>query len=272
MPYEIPQSLQYQEKIVFNLTLFQVACLTLAVIPIGLLWFKINTAEWIKWILTVILAILGISFSFFDLAQWIKKIQTYRHENQQLMRNEKSFQTNLIQKIEQDCVFLRQGSLRAVLKVKPIEFYWLSEHEQSAIIAGFREFIQSIDFPIQLCMRTTDWNEQAYLQTIQNQSNNEVKQNYLQHFKRFITELKDSRRIKQRFFYLVIPSSKINSPTDLLFSSFSKQEVEQHEEIDRLTNRCNWCQQKLESFGIQSRRLTTSELSNEMNHYFSGGG
>ena len=52
-----------------------------------------------------------------------------------------------------DVVLLRSGSARAVLEASSVNFALRSEGEQEAILAGYRRFLHSLDYPLQLLVR-----------------------------------------------------------------------------------------------------------------------
>jgi len=56
--------------------------------------------------------------------------------------------------IQDAVVILNDGSVRAVIRVNPVNFQLKSETEQSAIIAGFQSFLNGLDFPIQLVVQS----------------------------------------------------------------------------------------------------------------------
>src|SRR3990167_8644253 len=54
--------------------------------------------------------------------------------------------------IRDNVVLLKDGSIRTIVEVSAINFELRSEDEQIAIIQNFQKFINSIDFPLQICI------------------------------------------------------------------------------------------------------------------------
>ena len=69
--YEIPQQLEYKEKIVFGLTFGQLIYV-LIFLPIALIFFRMNLALPVKVFLIAIPVSLAAGFMFFDLLSKIK--------------------------------------------------------------------------------------------------------------------------------------------------------------------------------------------------------
>ena len=57
-----------------------------------------------------------------------------------------------IAEIKGDTVVMRDGSLRSILMVSSINFALKSEQEQTAIIYQYQNFLNSLNFPIQILM------------------------------------------------------------------------------------------------------------------------
>ena len=68
MPYEIPQKLQYEEKIIFNLTFRQMVYLFLFGFPALIIFLKSNLNMYAKIMIAVLLLGIGSMFMFFDLS------------------------------------------------------------------------------------------------------------------------------------------------------------------------------------------------------------
>ncbi len=59
-----------------------------------------------------------------------------------------------IMEIKDDFVVLKDGTLRKVILVSSINFSLKSEEEQQAIIQGYVQFLNSIDFPLQIVIQS----------------------------------------------------------------------------------------------------------------------
>src|SRR3990167_10711217 len=68
-----------------------------------------------------------------------------------------------IYEIRDDIVILRDGSLRAVLLVSGINFSLKYEDEQNAVIQAYVQFLNSLDFPLQILIQSRKLNIDDYL-------------------------------------------------------------------------------------------------------------
>ncbi|MFH1671390.1 MAG: hypothetical protein ABH889_01265, partial [Candidatus Portnoybacteria bacterium] len=55
-----------------------------------------------------------------------------------------------IKEIKDDVIILKNGALRAILMATSINFALKSTEEQDAIIYRYQDFLNSLDFPIQM--------------------------------------------------------------------------------------------------------------------------
>lgn len=74
MAYEIPQKLQYDEKIIFGLTFRQLAYAFAFLLPALIIFLRLKAGLYLKLGLSTILIILAFLFMFFDFMQYIKNI------------------------------------------------------------------------------------------------------------------------------------------------------------------------------------------------------
>ena len=72
-----------------------------------------------------------------------------------------------INRIENDMVYLNNGSLKSLIHVQPINFHILSMRQKQAIIAAYKDFLNSLDFPIQIVMRTVSLNLRRLLKQLE---------------------------------------------------------------------------------------------------------
>ncbi len=113
-----------------------------------------------------------------------------------------------IAEIKEDLVVLRDGTLRAVLLVSSINFALKSEDEQSAIVQAYMQFLNSLDFPIQVVIQTRRLNIDDYISKLKDaelQQKNELLRNQIGDYRSYVRQLVDLGNIMQKRFYIVIP-------------------------------------------------------------------
>ena len=84
-----------------------------------------------------------------------------------------------IAEIKEDVVILKDGTLRAVLAVSSLNFALKSENEQNALISAYAQFLNSLDYPLQIVIQSRKLNIDEYLLRLRraekNQSNGLLK-------------------------------------------------------------------------------------------------
>jgi len=112
-----------------------------------------------------------------------------------------------IAEIKNDCLVLKDGSLRAVLLASSINFALKSEEEQKAVIQSYARFLNTLEFPLQIVIHSRPFNIDPYVNELnilrQNQTN-ELLRNQTTDYRDFIKELIDLGEIMSRRFYIVV--------------------------------------------------------------------
>jgi hypothetical protein len=181
-----------------------------------------------------------------------------------------------IAEIREDTVMLKNGGLRAVLKVNSLNFNLKSEIEQQGIIAGYQGFLNTLIFPIQILVRSTRLNIDPYLKTLrdktQAQTNPLLKEQTVD-YTTFMEKLVDIADIMQKNFYIIVPMDATSKAKRGLFARFFdwmsvddtrskalQRSREFHAYSKILRDRVTLVQSGLENVGITMRRLKTDEL------------
>src|SRR5579863_9092479 len=126
--------------------------------------------------------------------------------------------------IQDNVVLLKNGSLRAIIEVSAINFELRSEAEQIGILQNFQNFLNSIDFPLQMVVNSRQLNMDEYLklvdQTVETTQNELMKIQGAEYAK-FIKELLELSHIMSKKFYIVLPFYIYETPTKSgIFQSF----------------------------------------------------
>lgn len=181
-----------------------------------------------------------------------------------------------IAEIKEDTVVLKNGGLRAVLRVNSLNFNLKSEIEQQGIIAGYQAFVNTIIFPIQILIRSTRLNIDPYIQSLkikaETQTSPLMKDQTID-YADFMEKLVDIADIMQKNFYIVVPVDAPSKTKRGLIQRFMEwinvddtrskalqrsREFKAYAKI--LRDRITLIQSGLENVGITMRRLKTEEL------------
>ncbi|NCP76708.1 hypothetical protein GW819_03070 [Candidatus Gracilibacteria bacterium] len=110
--------------------------------------------------------------------------------------------------IRDNCMIMKDGSSRMVLKVHAVNFNLKSEEEQDAIIIGYQRFLNSLRFPIQIIVRSLKVDIEGYLMKLKNialKQKNPLLQEQSYRYIDFLTNLIDMAQIMKKDFYIVVP-------------------------------------------------------------------
>lgn len=191
-----------------------------------------------------------------------------------LQKNPVSTQRFLdILEIKDNVVVLRDGSVRAVLLVSSVNFDLKSDEEQAAVISSYVQFLNSIDFPLQIVVQSRKLNIDNYLeklQGIEKQQTNELLRQQTIEYRQYIQELVKIGDIMSKRFYVVVPFSATSGRPKKFFSrvvdSFSPTNIihlkqKQFDEFrDGLYKRVEYVMDGLASAGLKSVILDTQSL------------
>lgn len=115
-----------------------------------------------------------------------------------------------IQEIREDVVVMKDGTIRAVLLVSSINFDLKSEDEQIAIIQSYTQFLNALDFPLQIVIQSRKFDIDEYLErlkTIEKQQTNDLLRLQTAEYRQYISELVELADLMSKRFYVVVPYS-----------------------------------------------------------------
>ena len=262
MSYEIPKELKYEEKIIFNLTIWQSLWLGFFSIIAAIIFLRTPLEFEIKIVAGIFLLIAGAGFAFLDLKSHLLSLFAFVSRPMEIGYLDKKMAQFLdVKNIADDVVYLKNGHAKAIVHVQPINFHILSARQQQAIIGAFKDFLNSLDFPIQIVVRTVNLSLDDYLQSLEmkvRMKKNEKLLVQFNEFQEFVREYIDKNSVKNRLFYIVVPGGA-NSP-------FGNKETD----LRQLDIRVKLCMDKLQNCKLTTKRLSTNELVSLLSTYFEG--
>ena len=199
--YEIPQQLEYQEKIVFGLTFQQLIYAFIFFPFLFSLFFKLDASIYVRFFLGLIPTLLAIGFMFFDLHGNLKKwIYWYKLRS---LEGDKLYQ-QFDFKVDNNLIFWKKTKL-AVLKIEPINFQIKPKKEKETITLAFQKFLNSLDFPVQILMTTENLNLGDYLKSLNERVNNGKFKDIFKEYRQHMLDIINNDSVSNRNFYIVIP-------------------------------------------------------------------
>lgn len=116
--------------------------------------------------------------------------------------------TLLIAEIRDGIVIMSDGSFRAVVMVKSINFDLMSPQEKEAVEFSYQGFLNSLYFPIQVFIRTQRVDLEPYitrLDKIRTEHDNMLLAMLMEDYINYIDSLSQQTNIMDKRFYIVIP-------------------------------------------------------------------
>lgn len=115
-----------------------------------------------------------------------------------------------IAEIKQGILVLKTGQIRSVLMVSSANFALKSGEEQEAIILQFQNFLNSLDFPLQIIVQSRRLNITGYIDSLKalaaNQKNELLKEQTID-YRLFVEQLIKGGSIMAKNFFVVVPFS-----------------------------------------------------------------
>ena len=187
--------------------------------------------------------------------------------------------TILISELRDNVVIMKDGSFRAVVACKSINFDLMSEMEREGVEYAYQNFLNSLKFTTQILVRSQRVDIGPYIERlseIRRNNDNMLLGVLMDDYINFIDILSQEANIMDKAFFIVVPyytsedTEKALQQTKNFFKSFSKNKVPEITRIDRatydkalseLTNRVDSIISGLFQIGISSIRLNTKELA-----------
>lgn len=113
-----------------------------------------------------------------------------------------------INDIKEGVLLLKNKELRGIMMVSSINFALKSDEEQTAIIYGFQNFLNTLDFPCQILARSRRINITPYLdelRELERKQINDLLRKQTESYRVFIAKLVEGQTIMTKNFYIVIP-------------------------------------------------------------------
>jgi len=110
--------------------------------------------------------------------------------------------------IKENIILMKDGSARIVLKTSTINFLLKNTEEQDSIIISFQRFLNSLDFPIQILVRSNKLDIDTYLSNLGDKAlkqKNSLLQNQTYEYIEYLKKLIEVAQIMKKDFYIVIP-------------------------------------------------------------------
>lgn len=185
----------------------------------------------------------------------------------------------LLSELRESMIIMADGSFRAVVACKSINFDLMSSREREGVEYSYQNFLNALYFPIQIFIRSQRVDIGPYidrLETIRRSQDNMLLSVLMDDYIQFIDILSQEANIMDKSFFIAIPyfpagdlSSVVEKSKGLLGGIFPKQQTNGITKIDKDTyekakeemrNRVDSVINGLMQVGVNAVQLTTKEL------------
>lgn len=114
--------------------------------------------------------------------------------------------------ITNDLLIMKDGTVSVIITVDAMNFGLLAEEEQDAVMYAYAGLLNSLNYPIQIVIRSQTKDVTAYLQKLKEQEDlaqTRENQNRIGRYREFVSNLIRERNVLDKKFYVVVPATSI---------------------------------------------------------------
>lgn len=172
--------------------------------------------------------------------------------------------------IKENAYILENGGVRRVIEVPGINFTLASSKEQDLIIGAFKNFLDGLDFKIQILLLSRYANISRYLDFIKQKEEQESEpliKFQLREYHNFLKEYVETHHVMQKIFYIIVPydSPAVEAGFQIPVLDFFKKKTKPAPEdlktkLSQLDIRTSYIIEGLASVGISAKILDEKGL------------
>ncbi len=182
------------------------------------------------------------------------------------------------QGVKNGVLILKGGALRQILLVSGLNFDLKSEDEQNAITLSYQNFLNSLNFSLQIFVHSRRVNIEGYLENltkIEAEESNPLLRTQIGEYREFIRSFTSQNAIMNKSFFVVVPYDPVQLPgtgaggvfSGLLGRNSKNAEAEQEEErrfaqqAGQLAQRTEQVVSGLTQIGLRATPLKDDEIT-----------
>jgi hypothetical protein len=107
---------------------------------------------------------------------------------------------------------MKDGSCASIMQISSVNFDLLSEKEQSALVAAYGGILNSLNFPIQIVVKSSTKDVGVYLKRLleaEKKQTNKLLKERIKNYRKFIDETVKKNDVLSKTFYIVIKFSSL---------------------------------------------------------------
>ncbi|MFW5887353.1 MAG: hypothetical protein ACOCUH_01005 [Bacteriovoracia bacterium] len=175
-----------------------------------------------------------------------------------------------IKEVRDGVIILKDGSMRAILMTSSINFALKSSDEQQSIIFQFQNFLNTLDFSVQISIQSRRLDIRPYIALLENrqrEQTNDLMKIQTKEYIEFVKTFTSSTNIMTKSFFIVIPytPAKLSiGKKGLLKKEKNRSREENAENFEenrsQLEQRVSIVEQGITRTGVRAVRLGTEEV------------
>lgn len=178
-----------------------------------------------------------------------------------------------VREVREGVIVLKDGSLRAILLASSLNFALKSEDEQTAFIVQFQNFLNSLDFSVQIFVQSRMLDIRPYIATLEaayKEQLDDLMRIQIREYIEFVKSFTEAANIMTKNFFVAVPYSPTSlsitrsGPASILPWNRKKGGAEEanktfEEQVTQLEQRIAIVQQGLVRTGVRTVQLGTEE-------------
>jgi len=115
-----------------------------------------------------------------------------------------------IEEVRDGIVILKDGSMRAIVMTSSLNFALKGADEQEAILSQFQNFLNSLEFPVQIFIQSRDLDIRPYIALLEErykEQTNDLMQIQTREYIEFVKKFVEGTDIMSKHFFIVVPYS-----------------------------------------------------------------
>lgn len=175
--------------------------------------------------------------------------------------------------IVNDLLILKDGATALIITVNAMNFGLLAEEEQDAIIYSYAGLLNSLNYPIQIVIKSQTKDVTSYLHLLDEEleiATSQTKREWIKKYRSFVGNLIKERNVLDKKFYVVIPATSLEMgllPPSTVIPGVSQPDLSSVERSvilekarEILEPKRDHLMSQFGRIGLVARQLTTQEI------------
>ncbi len=164
-----------------------------------------------------------------------------------------------VKDVRNGVIVLENGSLRAVLAVTGLNYSLLSEEEQNLVISQFKNFLDGLDFQVEILVLSRLENINNHLKILHLRLEEEKEaliRFQLEEYISFLEDYLNNHKVMKKIFYIVVPYDVL----EVSLPGGKETDESLKPKIEQLETRLSYVIEMLSSIGLHVQRLNDREI------------